>query len=234
VPDEFLTSLLASPVGVIMELKPRDGHGRDLLAGRRPAEVAREYVRAGAPCLSVVTGSWFGGDERLLREIARVADVPILEKDFITTDERIARARALGASAVLLTAGILPRTILRRRIRGALREGVTPFVEVTTEAELEGVVEAEACVLAINNKDMASRERGAPVLERSLALLGAARATGTLCPVSASGIAHPAEAARLLDAGFAGLLVGTALLRSASPRQWIDEVGRHRAGAVGA
>jgi indole-3-glycerol phosphate synthase len=232
VPNEFLASLLESPVRVIMELKTRDGDGRDLLGGRRPAEVVSEFLRAGAPCLSVVTGRWFGGDDRLLREVARTADVPILKKDFITTDAQIARAKALGASAVLLTARILPRTVLQRRIRGALRAGLTPFVEATTEAELENVVDGHACVVAINNKDIASRERDAPDLGRSLALLGAARATGTPCPVSASGIGDPAAAARLLDAGFAGVLVGTGLLRSAGAQGWVDELRRRRAGAA--
>jgi indole-3-glycerol phosphate synthase len=230
-PSAFLTSLLASPERVIMELKPRDGHGRDLLGARRPADVVADFVRAGAPCLSVVTGRWFGGDDRLLGETARIAGVPILKKDFITTDAQIAAAKSIGASAVLLTARILPRSILQRRIRAALREGLTPFVEVTSESELERVVHAEECAIAISNKDIAGRERDVPDLGRSLALLDAVRATGTPCPVSASGIDDPADAARLLDAGFEAVLVGTALLRTASVQRWVDELRRQRCPA---
>jgi indole-3-glycerol phosphate synthase len=232
VPSEFLTSLAESPLPVIMELKPRDAHGRDLLGGRRPAEIVTDYLSAGAPCLSVVTGRWFGGTEELLRDTARLADVPILKKDFITTDAHIHRAKAQGASAVLLTARILPRAILQRRIRTALRAGLTPFVEAADAAELRAVVDGDGCVVAINNKDIAGRERGAPDLDRSVALLDAARATGTPCPVSASGIGNPAAAARLLDAGFAGVLVGTSLLRSAGAQRWVEDLQLLRGGAL--
>ena len=224
----FITSVLESPVRVIMEVKPRDGHGCDLLRDRRAADMAVEYVRAGAPCVSVVTGRWFGGEDRLLREVACATDVPLLKKDFIRTDADLASAKALGASAALLTAGILPRRILRRRIATALREGLTPFVEVASEAELEHVIEPAACVIAINNKEIASRERDAGNLDRSFSLLDAAQSIGTSCPVSASGVQTPTDAARLLNAGFAAVLVGTSLLRAASVERWVDEMQLNR------
>lgn len=105
-----------------------------------------------------------------------------------------------------------------------------PFVEITTEAELEAVPHAPECVIAVNNKDIRTRERDTGDLGRSIGLLPAVRATGTPCPVSASGIDGPTTAARLLDAGFGGLLVGTSLLRSGSPAQWLDAVSGARRG----
>lgn len=83
-------------------------------------------------------------------------------------------------------------------------------------------------MIAVNNKDIKTRERDAGDLHRSLDLLPAVRATGTPAPVSASGINGPATAANLLDAGFAGLLVGTSLLRTRSPIAWMDAVAGAR------
>ncbi|WP_217246072.1 indole-3-glycerol-phosphate synthase [Streptomyces sp. AC602_WCS936] len=216
----FVEALLGARRPLVMEIKPRDAHGADLVAGRTPADLVAAYEKAGAPCLSVVTGRWFGGTPALLGEVARHASVPLLQKDFITRRDQLVSARELGASAVLLTAGLLPVTALRTLVDAALREGLTPFVEITSEAELERVPRPGDCVIAVNNKDIKTRERDAADLSRSHALLPALRAAGTPCPVSASGIETPSAAAELLAAGYRGLLIGTALLRSGNLDAW--------------
>ena len=45
---------------------------------------------------------------------------------------------------------------------------------------------------------------------------------------SASGIHRPDTAAYLVNSGYAGLLIGTALLRASSPQAWFAEFTRHR------
>ncbi|SDS32858.1 indole-3-glycerol phosphate synthase [Actinoplanes derwentensis] len=224
----FLSALLSAELPLIMEIKPRDPDGTDLLGGRSAAEVVDTYERAGAPCLSVVTGHWFGGSADLLREVTRRTGKPVLQKDFITRREQLATARDLGASAVLLTAGLLPSAVLARMVTAALAAGLTPFVEVTTEREIAAVPHAGECVLAVNNKDIKVRERGTADLTRSAVLLPALLAAGTRCPVSASGIRDATVAAGLLGQGFAGLLIGTSLLRSTDVTAWADEVRRLR------
>ncbi|MFE8956690.1 indole-3-glycerol-phosphate synthase [Streptomyces althioticus] len=216
----FVEALLGARHPLVMEIKPRDAHGADLVAGRTSADLVAAYEEAGAPCLSVVTGRWFGGTPALLREVARHTSVPLLQKDFITRRAQLTDARELGASAVLLTAGLLPVSALRTLVDAALREGLTPFVEITSEAELERVPRPGDCVIAVNNKDIRARERDPADLSRSHALLPALRASGTPCPVSASGIDTPPAAAGLLAAGYRGLLIGTALLRSEDPGAW--------------
>lgn len=213
----FIEAVLAAGTPVIAEIKPRTGDGTDLLRGRSPAWLARAYAEAGAACLSVVTGRWFGGSLELLGTVAAETGLPVLRKDFITRERHIDES---CADAVLLTAALLPAGTLRRLITHALRSGVTPFVEVTGEAELAAVPHQEDCVIAVNNKDIRVRERDPADLGRSTRLLPALLAGGTPCPVSASGIDTPEQGAELLAAGYAGLLVGTALLRSGSPGDW--------------
>lgn len=216
-----------------MELKRRSGDGRDLFGGRSAAQIVEAYQELGAPCLSVVTGRWFGGDDRLLADVAQRADRPILVKDFFATERQIAAAGDSGAAAVLLTAELLPATSLTRLAHACLRHGLTPFVEVTSGAQLERLESvAAACVVAVSNKDIRRRERGEPEIERSLALLPAVRRAGAGCAVSASGIADPGVAARLLDAGFDGLLVGAGLLTAPDPGQWVGALARGRAMRV--
>ena len=211
----FADALGRAAVPVIMELKPRAADGRDLFAGRSPRELVTAYEALGAPCLSVVTGRWFGGDDALLREVAALTDRPILKKDFITGERQIAAAREQGASAVLLTAELLPGRSAARLAAACLRAGVTPFVEVADAAQLDRLGDAGGCVVAVNNKDIRDRERGAARIERSLELLAAVRASGADRVVSAGGITDALQVERLLAAGYDALLIGTALLSGA-------------------
>lgn len=225
----FVEAVTGARVPVIAEVKLRDADGTDLLGGRSVAEVVDAYREAGAACVSVVTGKWFGGSTELLREVAARIDVPLLQKDFITTQPQLRQARDLGASAVLLTAALLPTAMLPRLADRALELGLTPFVEVTTADELPA--NARECVIAVNNKDIKHRERGPADLSRGLGLLPAVLASGTPCAVSASGIDTPETGARLVDAGFGALLVGTALLRTGSPADWFARFEHARTDA---
>ncbi|MFD4245019.1 indole-3-glycerol-phosphate synthase [Streptomyces sp. NPDC058525] len=229
----FMDALLGADLPVIMELKPRSADGEDLFRDRSPAEIVARYEAAGAPCLSVVTGRWFGGDAGLLAEVTGLTELPVLQKDFITNPGQLRAAVELGASAVLLTAALLPKAALARLAEGALALGLTPFIEVAGPAEIEALPSCEGCVVAVNNKDIRVRERGDADLGRSTRLLPAVRLTGSPCPVSASGIDDPRVAAGLLTAGFAGLLVGTGLLRANRLESWCEELdGLRRVSAV--
>ncbi|MFF4173865.1 indole-3-glycerol-phosphate synthase [Streptomyces sp. NPDC001744] len=225
----FAEALTSADRPLIMEVKRQDADGNDLLGGRSVAEVVALYEEAGAPCVSVVTGHWFGGTEELLAEVAALTDLPLLRKDFVTGRGQLLRTRELGASAVLLTAKLLPAGVLARLAAQALELGLTPFVEVADEAEAAAVPPGPHCVVAVNNKDIATRERFPGDGDRSTDLLPAVLRTGTRCAVSASGIADPDRAALLLDAGFQGLLIGTGLLRAPSPAAWCARLDEARA-----
>jgi indole-3-glycerol phosphate synthase len=225
----FVDALLAAPLPVIMEVKRRTGEGEELMGERTIPDLVAEYTAAGAPCISVVTGRWFGGDDQMLRDVAELTTLPLLKKDFITREKQIAEAVEMGASAILLTAQILPKTSLPKLIDITLSHGLTPFVEVIDEDELGRVTHPEQCIVAINNKQIRTQERDAGDIDVSRAMLEPAIRTGTPCPVSASAITDPRVGAELIAAGFKGLLIGTGLLRSGSVQGWVDEFEQHRA-----
>jgi indole-3-glycerol phosphate synthase len=212
-----------------MEVKRQDANGVQLMGERTIPELVAEYTAAGAPCISVVTGRWFGGDDQMLLDVVELTGLPLLKKDFITRERQIQAAKEMGASAILLTAQILPKTALPKLIETTLGHGLTPFVEVIDEDELSRVVHAEECVVAINNKNIKDQERDAGDIDVSRGMLEPALRTGTPCPVSASAITDPKVGAELIAAGFKGLLIGTGLLRSGSVQGWVDEFEQHRA-----
>ncbi len=228
-PSAFTNALLAARLPIIMEVKRSDGEGAELIGNRTIVEIVEQYVAVGAPCISVVTGRWFGGDDDMLREVAGLTDLPLLKKDFITRERQIVAAKEMGASAILLTAKILPSKTFQHLIELALGQGLTPFVEIVDEDELESVIHPEDCVIAVNNKDINTREREPGDIDTSRSLLEATIQAGTPCPVSASAIIDPRIAAELVDSGFKGLLIGTGLLRADSIPGWVEEFERHRA-----
>jgi indole-3-glycerol phosphate synthase len=125
-PSRFIDALLAAPLPVIMEVKRQDANGVQLMGERTIPELVAEYTAAGAPCISVVTGRWFGGDDQMLLDVAELTDLPLLKKDFITRERQIEAAKEMGASAILLTAQILPKTALPKLIESTLAHGLTP------------------------------------------------------------------------------------------------------------
>lgn len=233
-PSRFVETLLAARLPVIMEVKRRTAEGVELLGDRPIPEIVSDYLAAGAPCISVVTGRWFGGDDEMLSEVAQLTDVPILKKDFIVRESQITGAKEMGASAILLTARILPKSTFQSLIETTLRHELTPFVEVADHDELDSVVHAEDCIVAVNNKDIREQERGEGDIDLSRSLLEATLETGTPCAVSASAITDPKVGAELVDAGFRGLLIGTGLLLSDSVQSWVDDFERHRSALADA
>jgi indole-3-glycerol phosphate synthase len=231
-PSRFIDALLGAHLPVIMEVKRQDGNGAALMGDRTVPEIVAEYIAAGAPCISVVTGRWFGGTDEMLRETAALTELPLLQKDFLTREAQLVAAKELGASAVLLTAQLLPKSALPKLIEITLGLGLTPFVEVIDENEVGRVVHAEECVVAVNNKDIRNQERDAGDIDVSRAMLDAVLASGTPCPVSASAITDPKIGAELVSAGFKGLLIGTGLLRSGSVEGWVEEFEQHRAAVA--
>ena len=225
----FTSALLAGRLPIIMEVKRSDGEGAELMGERTIADIVGQYVAAGAPCISVVTGRWFGGDDDMLREVAALTDRPLLKKDFITREKQIVAAKEMGASAILLTAKILPAKTFQHLIELALGHELTPFVEIVDHAELRPW--------------STPRSASSPSTTRTSTPASASPATSTPvarcwrrpslpahpCPVSASAILDPRIAAELVDLGFKGLLIGTGLLRAESIPGWVQEFERHRA-----
>src|SRR5436305_12913836 len=123
----FIQSLLSGRRPIIMEVKRTDGEGAELMGERTIPEIVEQYVAAGAPCISVVTGRWFDGNDEMLREVAALTDLPLLKKDFITREKQIVAAKEMGAGAILLTAKILPAKTFQHLIELALEHVRAPF-----------------------------------------------------------------------------------------------------------
>ena len=220
--NRLLGCRAAGAIPVIAEIKAYTPTAGDLLRHRPVEDIAQQYERAGMACVSVVTGQWFGGSPALLDRVARATSLPVLHKDFIASRSVIERSKELGAAAVLLTKKLVSADVLKKLAECALSLGLTPFIEVGSAAEMQGLrIDSEA-ILAVSNRNISIKETDEGDITTSLSLLDAARTTGAGAVVSASAITTADEANQLLNAGFDGLLIGTAFLRAPDLREILD------------
>jgi indole-3-glycerol phosphate synthase len=202
---------------IIAELKPASPtHGR-IRTIDDPADLASQFVGAGACSLSVLTEpAFFGGSPERLRDVRRAVDIPLLRKDFIIDERQVLETRALGADVILLMARILGDR-LGLFVDSALAVGLEPLVEVQTEGEVEMALATNTALVGINNRDLATLKIDLGTTARLSPRL---REAG-LTVISMSGVASLADLRRLAPDCDA-LLIGSALMWSATPARTLE------------
>ena len=201
-------------IALVAEIKRRSPSKGDLAPDLDPAQVAQAFESGGASCLSVLTdGPHFGGSPEDLKLARAAVGLPVLRKDFTVSAADIYDARIMGADAVLLIVALLDDGELAElhQIAGGL--DMAALVEVHDEDELERALGIGATLVGVNQRDLHSFE-----VDRTRAERVARHVPGGVLKIAESGVESAADVAALARAGFDGVLVGEALLRSRDRR----------------
>jgi indole-3-glycerol phosphate synthase len=200
-------------VAVIAELKRRSPSAGSIREDLDPAERAVLYAASGAAAISVLTDApYFGGSVDDLRAAAGSCSLPLLRKDFIIDEVQILEARAAGASAILLIVRVLGRPRLESLLSCTAELGLDALVEVHTEPELDGALEANASIIGVNSRDLDTLRID---VENAWKLLG--RIPKDRVAVAESGIIGQSDVVDAAEAGADAVLIGTALSAAESP-----------------
>jgi indole-3-glycerol phosphate synthase len=201
-------------MAVISEIKRRSPSKGDLDPDLDPAAVAADYEAGGAACLSVLTDQeFFGGAPEDLEVARESSSLPVLRKDFTVSGLDVCDARAMGADAVLLIVAALSDSELVFFLDLATELSFGALVEVHDELELKRATGAGARLIGVNQRDLHTFEVDH---HRALEL-------GELIPpdavaVAESGVHTREDVVSLAGAGYRGVLVGEALVRSGDRR----------------
>jgi indole-3-glycerol phosphate synthase len=186
----------------------------------QPAQIARSYEAAGAACLSVLTDiDFFQGHDEYLQAARAACALPVLRKDFVVDAWQVYEARLLGADCILLIAAALGDAALAELNHLALELGMDVLLEVHDLDELERALQVPAPLLGINNRNLRRFEVS---IDTTLALRDAVPADRVL--VTESGIATPADVARLRAAGVGAFLVGESFMRAPEPGEELQRL----------
>jgi indole-3-glycerol phosphate synthase len=207
-------------VSVIAEIKRRSPAAGAIRIDADPINIARTYAEAGAACISVLTdGPHFGGSLDDLRAVRSAVSTPLLRKDFILERYQLLEAKVAGADAVLLIAEILDDTALRKLLQETHDLGLDALVECYETANLQRIVNADAKLIGINNRDL---HTFSVRLEHTLELAPQVPSDCTL--VSESGIRTRDDVERLAQVGVKAVLVGEILMRSSDVKTTFAEL----------
>ncbi len=197
-------------LALIAEVKKASPSAGVIAANFDPVAIARNYARAGAEAISVLTDErFFQGHLDHLRAVREEVALPVLRKDFILDELQIIEAAAAGADAILLIVAALSDEALVRLLAVAETYQLDALVEVHSLGELERALETDAKIIGINNRNLATFEVDLAVTET----LAEEVPTETVL-VSESGIRTSADLARIKASGVNAVLIGEALMRA--------------------
>jgi indole-3-glycerol phosphate synthase len=209
----------SSDIRIIAEVKkasPSKGIIRDDFD---PIKIARQYEINDASAISVLTETeFFMGKLEFLKEIKNAVNIPVLRKDFLFDPYQLYEARANGADAVLLIAAILEKPLLDELLSIVKKLSMSALVEIHTKEELEKVLQTDAEIIGINNRNLKTFNTD---LQTSIDLI--ADIPDSKIIVTESGIKTKEDILKLSKAGVDAFLIGETFMRADNPGEMLNE-----------
>lgn len=207
-------------IAVIAEIKKASPSRGVLRAHYNPADIARDYEKNGACCLSILTDEKFfqGNDEHL--QLAKAAcSIPVLRKDFMIDPYQVFEAKAIGADCILLIVAALSDAQLTSLANLAKDLSLDVLVEVHDKVELERALALDTSLIGINNRDLRTFNTR---LETTLELLSEIPANKIV--VTESGIHTRADILLMHKNDVNVFLIGETFMKEESPGKKLAEL----------
>lgn len=216
----FEKALASEELSFICEVK-KASPSKGLIAPDFPyLQIAKDYERAGADCLSVLTEpDYFLGSDKYFEEIRGVVSLPILRKDFTVDPYIIWQAKLMGADCVLLICAVLSESELGEYLALCESLGLSALVETHDEKEIEGAVRAGARMIGVNNRNLKTFDVDLNLSKRLRRLV-----PEEILFVAESGIRTAQDIKVLRQNGVNAVLIGEILMRSVDKKAMLNEL----------
>ncbi|MFH0947741.1 MAG: indole-3-glycerol phosphate synthase TrpC [Elusimicrobiota bacterium] len=221
VPRNF-KSAISKPnrINLIAEIKKASPSAGEIISNFDVEKIAKQYEEAKVDAISVLTETkYFQGDISYIDLVKRVSSLPILRKDFIIDEYQIYESRYFGADAILLIAAILDIEKIKKFLKIANGLTLSAIVEVHNEDELKKVLETDAEIIGINNRNLSDL-----TVDLSTTYKLAPKIPKDKIVVSESGIKTKQDIKRMKDAGLNAVLIGEHFMKSQDIKKAIIEL----------
>ena len=226
-PPDFAKAFAGPGLHVIAELKKASPSEGLIRADFEPVALADELADAGAAALSVLCEPHrFLGSEDFLKAVTQSIRVPVLYKDFVTTEYQVLAARAAGASAVLLIAAVLDAPRLNSLLALARELRLAALVETHDRDEIAGAIASGAEIIGVNCRDLRTFKTDPSITMELIAEIPADKVR-----IAESGLRTADDLRALRAAGADGFLIGTTLMRAPRPGEKLRELGVGKLGS---
>ncbi len=200
-------------IAVIAEIKRRSPSKGLLCRDFDAKTIARQYEKAGASALSVLTDQkFFCGSALDLKSVKKVSGLPVLRKDFIIDLYQVYESRLMGADAILLIAGILSKENLKKFYATAEAIGLDVLFEVHSLRDIKKIVSLSPKLVGINNRDLRNFKVSLDTTKKLIKYLP----KGAFA-ISESGIHSSQDLKALKALGVRGVLIGEHFMRDKNP-----------------
>lgn len=191
-----------------------------------PEAQLKAYQEAGAAGISILTDQkFFQGSNKILREMRRLTELPILRKEFIIDPLQLYESFFIGADVVLLIAAVLSDQKLKDFLTLTKKLKMEAVVEVHNSEELERVLNTKAEIIGINNRDLNDFTVDLKTTARLLAELEKKGLRDKYQIIAESGIKSREDIDYLKEIGVDGVLIGETLMRAEDPKLKALELG---------
>ena len=191
-------------------------------------EQASDYIKGKADIISVLTEpSRFSGALDDIKDLSEAfPEVAFMRKDFLVHPYQVSEALYYGASGVLLITAILSEEQLEEMIKRVLEHNMFALIEAFNKEELEqscSVISRfhgyeASLMLGVNCRDLKSLEVDFARFNSLSEFL-----PQNIACIAESGIVNSNDISKIVDWGYSGALVGTALMQTNNPESTLIE-----------
>ena len=142
-------------ISVITEMKKASPSAGIIIKDYKPKEIAENYFKNGASCLSILTEEkFFQGKLKHIDEVKKNIKLPVLMKDFFTDDYQLYLAKACGADCILIILSAVYDSSADKIYQKANELNLSTIVEVHNEKEAKKALRYKDAIIGINNRDL--------------------------------------------------------------------------------
>lgn len=166
--------------------------------------IAKEYQINGAAAISVLTEeNFFKGKLSYIKEVKKVANLPVLRKDFIIDEYQVYESALAEADAILLITDILSKEEIIKLSGLAKSLNMAVLCEAHSKEELEKAISARQDIIGINNRDLNTFKLSINTTENLIGLVPSGKII-----ISESGIRNRSDTLFLKSIGVSAVLIG--------------------------